>query len=181
MGKVVLLDRDGVINAETTNYVKSPAELEVFPYAKDALDRLREAGYLRYIVSNQSGVGRGLMTLADLNKVTEKLISSVGPFEGVFYCTHKPDDGCDCRKPLPGLLYKALADAEKRGPVSELWMVGDSSIDIASGAAAGCRTVLISAGHNSDCDPLEFDTPPDYLARNLAEAVDIILSGNRAN
>jgi histidinol-phosphate phosphatase family protein len=178
MVKVVLLDRDGVLNAETANYVKSPAELEVFPSAVDGLNRLREAGYLVYIVSNQSGVGRGFMTLADLGEVTEKLISVVGPLDGVYYCTHKPDDGCDCRKPLPGLLDKALADAEKRGLVTELWMVGDSAIDVSAGAAVGCRTVLINPSYNPDADSSEFDTPPDYQVRNLAEAVDIILSDN---
>jgi D-glycero-D-manno-heptose 1,7-bisphosphate phosphatase len=178
MVKVVLLDRDGVLNVETEDYVKSPDELEVFPFAADALNRLRETGYLVYVVSNQSGVGRGFMTLADLDEVTEKLISVVGPLDGVYYCTHKPDDGCDCRKPLPGLLNKALADAEKRGPVTELWMVGNSAIDVSAGAAVGCRTVLINPNYNPDADSGESDTPADYLVRDLTEAVDIILNGD---
>lgn len=178
MVKVVLLDRDGVISAETANYVKSPAELEVFPDAVDALNRLREAGYLLYVVSNQSGVGRGFMTLADLDEVTEKLVSIIGPLDGIYYCTHKPDDRCDCRKPLPGLLDKALADAGKRGPVTELWMVGDSAIDISAGAAVGCCTVLINPDYNTDARSSEFEPPPDYLVRNLPEAVDIILTDN---
>ena len=99
MVKVVLLDRDGVINVERNDYIKSPAELDIFPYSGEALDRLRNAGYLLYIVSNQSGVGRGLMAESDLDAVTEEVVSAVGPFDGIFYCIHKPDDGCDCRKP----------------------------------------------------------------------------------
>ncbi|UCE27416.1 MAG: HAD family hydrolase [Candidatus Coatesbacteria bacterium] len=176
MVKVVLLDRDGVINVDRHEYVKSPAELEIFSYAKEALDRLRGAAYLLYIVSNQSGVGRGLMTESDLDAVTNKLVPAVGPFDGIFYCPHKPDDGCDCRKPLPELLRRALADAKTRGPLSEVWMVGDSPSDIAAGAAAGCRTVLVTSGLNPDYDPAVFDVPPDYIAGDLTEAVRLILT-----
>lgn len=176
MVKVVLLDRDGVINFERSDYVKSPAELNVFPYSKKALDRLRNAGYLLYIVSNQSGVGRGLMTEADLEEVTGELVSAAGPFDGIFYCTHRPDDGCDCRKPLPGLLRRAFAEAEKRGHVSEAWLVGDSPLDIAAGAAVGCRTILVKTGLNPDYNPLDFDVRPDYVAADLTEAASIILT-----
>jgi D-glycero-D-manno-heptose 1,7-bisphosphate phosphatase len=178
MVKVVLLDRDGVISVERNDYIKSPAELEVFSYSREALDRLRNAGYLLYIVSNQSGVGRGLMTEADLEEVTGGLVSTVGSFDGIFYCTHKPDGGCDCRKPLPGLLRRALADAEKRGPVSEAWLVGDSPSDITAGVAAGCRTVLVKTGLNPDYNPADFDVPPDYVAADLTEAISVILTGS---
>lgn len=177
MVKVVLLDRDGVISVERSDYIKSPAELEVFSYSREALDRLRNAGYLLYIVSNQSGVGRGLMTESDLDVVTAKFVSAVGPFDGIFYCTHRPDDGCDCRKPLPGLLRRALADAEKGGPVSEAWLVGDSPSDVAAGVAAGCRTVLVRTGLNPDYNPGDFGVPPDYVAADLTEAVSVILTG----
>jgi D-glycero-D-manno-heptose 1,7-bisphosphate phosphatase len=177
MVKVVLLDRDGVINVERNDYIKSPAELDVFPYSREALDRLRNAGYVLYIVSNQSGVGRGLMTESDLDAVTEEVVFAVGPFDGIFYCIHKPDDGCDCRKPLPGLFRRALADAEKRGPVSDVWLVGDSPSDIAAGAAAGCRTVLVKTGLTPDYNPADFDVPPDYVAVDLTEAVSVILAG----
>lgn len=172
MYNVVLIDRDGVIDADVPGYVKKPEELDIFPYVKNALARLRRAGYLIFIVSNQSGVGRGLMTAEDLDEVTKELVSAVGPFDGIFYCIHKPEDGCDCRKPLPGLLLKALADAETRGSVSEAWMVGDSVTDIAAGASAGCRTILVGSGSRAD-----FDNEPDYVAADLAEAVDVVLSG----
>jgi len=178
MVKVVLLDRDGVVNVERYDFVKSPAELEVFPFSREALVRLRDAGYLLYIVSNQSGVGRGLMTETDLDAVTERFVSAVGPFDGIFYCTHKPDDGCDCRKPSPGLCRRALADAETRGPVSDAWLVGDSPLDVAAGAAAGCRTVLVTTGLNADYAPADFDVPPDYVAADLSEAVNFILAAD---
>jgi D-glycero-D-manno-heptose 1,7-bisphosphate phosphatase len=164
MVKVVLLDRDGVINAERDDYIKSPAELDVFPYSKKALDRLRGAGHLLYIVSNQSGVGRGLMTEADLEEVTGEIVSAVGPFDGIFYCTH-------------GLLRQALTDAERRGHVSEAWLIGDSPSDIAAGAAVGCRTVLVLTGLNTDYDSDNFSVPPDYIAADLTEAAKVILTG----
>jgi D-glycero-D-manno-heptose 1,7-bisphosphate phosphatase len=132
---------------------------------------------LLYIVSNQSGVGRGLMTEADLEEVTGELASTVGPFDGIFYCTHRPDDGCDCRKPLPGLLRRALADAERRGHVSEAWLVGDSPLDVAAGSAVGCRTILVKTGLNPDYNLGEFDVPPDYVVADLTEAASIILTG----
>ena len=177
MVKVVLLDRDGLINVERPGYVKTPGELDVFPFATAALERLRSAGYLLYVVSNQSGVGRGLMTGADLKEVTAKLVSAAGPFDGIYYCIHKPDDGCDCRKPRPGLLRRALADAEARGPITEAWMIGDTERDIKAAAPVGCRTILVKSGSGIPADPGDLETPPDHVARDLAGAVEIILAG----
>jgi D-glycero-D-manno-heptose 1,7-bisphosphate phosphatase len=149
MVRVVLLDRDGVLNRDRADYIKNAGELEVFPYARDAVETFKAAGWLVYVVSNQSVVARGLASRGDVDAVTAKLIREVGPVEGVFYCYHKPEDGCECRKPEPGLLLQALAAAADVGKVEDCWMVGDSARDVEAGRRAGCRTAVVLTGRIS--------------------------------
>ncbi len=174
MVNVALLDRDGVLNQDRPDYIKNVGELEVFPFARDAVAAFKAAGWLVYVVSNQSVVARGLASRADVDAVTAKLIGAVGPVDGVFYCYHKPDDGCDCRKPEPGLLLQALEAAGQAGPVEVCWMVGDSARDVEAGRRAGCRTAVVLTGRLSAREAEELEPPADVVAGNVAEVAKII-------
>ncbi len=173
---VVILDRDGVLNADSPNYIKTPDELKVFAYAKKALSDLRDNGCLIYIASNQSALARGLTDDKTLTEITDKLIAEVGRFDGIFYCPHHPDEGCACRKPEPGLLLEAIADAEAKCEIGNIWMVGDSPRDIEAGRTVGATTILGLNGHTDDETPGALALPPDYICKDLEEAVGIILS-----
>jgi len=179
MVKVALLDRDGVLSRDRPDYVKNEEELEVFGFAAGALARLRACGWLIYIVSNQSGVGRGIMTEADEERITAKLVREVGPLDGVFYCFHKPEDECDCRKPAPGLLLKALAAAAARGPATERWMVGDAARDVAAGRRAGCKTAVVLTGGLTAPAARALVPPPDLVVANLSAWVDVVTGRER--
>jgi D-glycero-D-manno-heptose 1,7-bisphosphate phosphatase len=175
--KVALIDRDGVINRDSDAYIKSPAELEVFPFAREAVATFRRAGWLVYIVSNQSAVARGLTTAAALDEITARLEKEAGPFDGVFYCYHHPDDGCDCRKPNTGLIKRALADAERRSGerVEVCWMVGDTfRTDMVAGMRGGCRTALVLTGSATAEEAAWLDPPPDLVADDLLAAARVI-------
>lgn len=172
---VVILDRDGVLNADSRDYIKTPDELKVFAYAKKAISDMRAAGCLIYIASNQSAIARGLTDEKTLRAIMDKLVAEAGEFDGIFYCPHHPDDGCKCRKPKPEMLQKAIADAESKGEIGDIWMVGDSPKDIEAGKTVGAQTILVLSGHT---DPEAVGTlplPPDYVCENLAEAAAKII------
>ena len=176
MVRVAMLDRDGVLNHDRVDYIKNADELEVFPFAREAVETFRRAGWLVYVVSNQSVVARGLASADDVDAATAKLIREVGPLDGVFYCYHKPDDGCGCRKPEPGLLRQALAAAAEVGPVEDCWMVGDSARDVEAGRRAGCRIAVVLSGHLSAEEAQRLEPPADVVARNLWEAAEAIVT-----
>lgn len=176
MVRVALLDRDGVLNRDRADYIKTADELEVFPFARAAVERLKSAGWSVYVVSNQSVVARGLTSRGDVDATTARLIREAGPFDGIYYCYHKPEDGCSCRKPEPGLLLQALAAAAGAGPVEDCWMVGDSARDVEAGRRAGCRTAVVLTGHLSAAEARELEPPPDVVAGDLREAVEAIIS-----
>jgi D-glycero-D-manno-heptose 1,7-bisphosphate phosphatase len=146
--KLVILDRDGTINADSDEFIKSPEEWMPLPGALEAIARLNHAGYHAVIASNQSGLGRGLFDVASLNamhaKMHKMLSAHGGRIDAVFYCPHSPDEGCQCRKPLPGL-FEQIADrfgVDLHGvPV-----VGDGLRDLQAGAAAGCEPHLVLTG-----------------------------------
>ena len=138
--KLVILDRDGTINVEREDYVKSPEEWEPLPGAMEAIARLNHGGWHVVIATNQSGLGRGLFDMASLNamhaKMNRLLMEFGGRVDAVFFCPHSPEDGCDCRKPMPGL-FEQIGERyglELRG----LPAVGDSLRDLQAAAAVGC-------------------------------------------
>ena len=145
----VILDRDGVINFETKNYVKSPDEWEAIPGSLEAIARLCRAGIRVVIATNQSGIGRGLFDIDALNRIHKKLIRQTlergGKIDAIFFCPHAPDARCDCRKPKPGLLL----DASNRlgEPLSGIPFVGDSMSDITAAKNAGARPILVKTGN----------------------------------
>ncbi len=145
-GKKIFLDRDGVINKKRPNdYVKNWAEFEFLPGVIEALQLLKKRGYAIYVISNQAGVGRGLMNQADLAKIETKaqeFLSQHGvTVDGWYYCLHTPEFGCECRKPKPGLLLQAAREHQFR--LDEAIFIGDSESDVLAGQSAGCATILI--------------------------------------
>jgi len=167
-----------VLNLDSKEFIKTPDELHVIDRVPNAVMRLNRAGYLAIIVSNQSGIARGLVTPDNLTAMNAKLIAAIamagGVVAGIYHCPHLPDEGCDCRKPSPGMLLSAATDHNI--DLATSFMIGDKPADIEAGARAGCRTVLALSGQSMNYDPAKFTSQPDYICSDLAEAVDIILA-----
>ncbi len=147
--RLVILDRDGVINRESAQFIKSPAEWEPLPGAVEAIAALRAAGFTVVIATNQSGVGRGLFSAATLEAIHEKLHSAVraagGEIDRIFACPHAPEAGCDCRKPKPGLFLQVAATYGVS--LAGVPAIGDSRRDLDAATAAGARAILVRTGH----------------------------------
>ena len=175
--KLVILDRDGVINFDSDAYVKSPDEWKPIPGSLDAIARLTQAGYQVAVATNQSGVGRGLFEMATLNAIHDKMHRAVGlaggRIDAVFYCPHAMEANCRCRKPKPGL----LEDIGKRYSASlkNVPCIGDSQRDLEAAAAVGGQPMLVLTG-KGEMTKREGKLPPATLVfRNLAEAVKSFL------
>jgi histidinol-phosphate phosphatase family protein len=149
--KTILLDRDGVLNkkAPEADYVKNRIEWEWLPGSKEALCLLKKNGYRILIISNQAGIARGKMTVADLedihNYIQEELSACDAAIDHFYYCPHGWDENCNCRKPKPGMLFQAQRDYHL--DLSRLYFVGDDDRDIIAGTAAGTHTYKVDAGH----------------------------------
>lgn len=146
--KLIILDRDGVINHDSDAYIKSPDEWKPVQGSLEAIARLTKAGYRIAVATNQSGVARGLFDLATLGAIHTKMQARVaaagGRIDAIFFCPHAADSHCDCRKPKPGLVLDVLARFHAN-PV-EVTVVGDSLRDLQAATAAGCRPVLVLTG-----------------------------------
>lgn len=148
--QVVFLDRDGVINRKPAphDYVKTWSELAFLPGAVEALQLLKRHGYQVFVVSNQRGIARGLMTAADLRDIHRQMTAALAragvTLDGVYYCPHALDDGCECRKPKPGMLLQAAR--EHYLDLTQATLIGDDDADVAAGAAVGCRTIRLEPG-----------------------------------
>ena len=146
--KLVILDRDGVINHDSAAYIKSPEEWKPIPGSLEAIALLNQAGYRVLVATNQSGVGRGLFDMATLNAIHDKMHRALGlvggRVDGIFYCPHAQDAGCDCRKPKPGL----LEEISRRFGVSleGVPFIGDSLRDLQAATAVGAQPVLVLTG-----------------------------------
>lgn len=166
----VLFDRDGTLIVDVP-YNGDPDRVEAVPGARAALDRLRARGIPLGVVSNQSGLARGLFGPADLASVNARVGALLGPFGTWRHCPHAEADGCPCRKPAPGLVTAAAADLGV--PAGECVVVGDIGADMGAAAAAGARGVLVPTPATR---PAEIAAAP-RVAADLAEAVDLILDG----
>ncbi|MBU0700837.1 D-glycero-beta-D-manno-heptose 1,7-bisphosphate 7-phosphatase [bacterium] len=147
--RVVFLDRDGVINKKLEgDYVKSYDEFIFLPGVIDAIKKIKQKGLLVIIITNQSGIGRGIMTEDDLASVHEQMLADLKKegvtIDAIYHCPHLPDIGCDCRKPKDGLFKQALLDFNI--DIKNSWMIGDEQKDIDAGKKAGCKTYLLSKG-----------------------------------
>jgi D-glycero-D-manno-heptose 1,7-bisphosphate phosphatase len=174
--RAVLLDRDGTLNVKPREheYVTSPEDFAWLPGAREAVARLARSGFSLAIVSNQRGVARGLVSARTLREVELRIQRDLRPLGcsiGVFrYCMHETADGCNCRKPKPGLLMEA-ADALEVD-LGSSWMVGDAATDVLAGEAAGCRTALIGRASPA--------VRADVTAPSLEEATELILAAANA-
>ena len=173
MDKFIFLDRDGVLNENREDYVRSYSELKLLPGTKEALKLLKNSGYKIIIITNQAAVGRGFITEKELQGINRRLNEAMGGLiDDFFYCPHTPEDNCDCRKPRTRLLRDA---AEKYNIELEgKWMVGDNAKDIQLGQNAGLNTILVltGLGHRT---LKESRVEPDVIAENLLEAVKWLL------
>ncbi len=176
--KLIILDRDGVINEDSPDYIKHPDEWHAIPGSLQAIARLHQAGWRIAVASNQSGLARGLFDISALTAIHQKLRKELaqlgGAIDSFFVCPHGPDDDCVCRKPLPGLFH----DIAKRYDVDLAGVpaVGDSLRDIQAASTAGCRPWLVQTG-NGPKTLKQGSLPPDTrIVADLAAAVEQILS-----
>ncbi len=181
--RAVFLDRDGTINVER-DYLYRIEDFEFIPGAPEAIRRLREAGFLVIVVTNQSGVARGYYSLEDVERlhrhIQDELARTGAGIDGFYVCPHHPTEGvgefrreCDCRKGQPGMLL--LAAAEQGIDLSASYMVGDKQVDVDAGLSAGCRALLVRTGYGAqEAEKLAESQIP--IVDDLPQAVERILS-----
>lgn len=174
---LIILDRDGVINHDSDDFIKTPAEWEPIEGSLEAIAKLSYAGYRIVVITNQSGIARGLLDVDTLSRIHSKMrrmVSQVGgKLEAILYCPHGPDDGCDCRKPLDGA-FNELAH-RLRIDLKNVPAIGDSLRDIQAAQSVGAKPILVRTGKGERTlkDPkLPKDIP---VYENLAAAVDALL------
>lgn len=152
----IILDRDGVINQDSEEFIKNVAEFHLYPRSLIAIKKLHQAGWPIFIITNQSGIARGLYdetVLADIHRVMFKaVIKEGGDIQAIYYCPHHPRDHCECRKPKSGL-FEQLA-LEHNIDLMESYYVGDKASDVEAGLNAGCTPVLVRSGQGLE----NFDT-----------------------
>ncbi len=180
MIKLVILDRDGVINHESVYYIKSPEEWIPIPGSLEAIVQLNKAGISVAIATNQSGVGRGYYDLAMLETIHQKMQQSLAKLGGhidlIEYCPHRPEGDCECRKPKPGLITKILAYFKLDPKITRVPTIGDSLRDLKAAKAVNCEPILVLTGNGKSDQfllPNELKATPIYA--NLAEAVHSLL------
>ncbi len=180
--RAVFLDRDGVINFDSPNYILSPQQWRPIPGSLDAIARLSSAGIPVAIVSNQSALGRGMLDQETFQAIHARMMLEIegtgGKIAHVAYCPHAPEDHCVCRKPRPGLLYKTLARLGLGRETAHVVFIGDSVRDAQAALAANITPVLVQTGHGDTAGILKElrQLMPDIQSfRTLAEAVDTLL------
>jgi len=180
IGHTVFLDRDGVINRDSPDYITAWDQFVFLPGSLEAICRLTAADMAVMVITNQSAVGRGMMDTVTLEGMHQRLQQAVdaqgGRIEAVFYCPHQPNDRCTCRKPKPGLILQAQ---RRYGlDLATATMIGDSARDIECGIRSGCgRTILVQSGLHDARPQLDAQgLRPDRVAADLAAAVDWLLA-----
>jgi D-glycero-D-manno-heptose 1,7-bisphosphate phosphatase len=180
-GPTVFLDRDGTINRDV-HHLSDPAQLELLPGAAEGMRKLQEAGCPLVVVSNQSPIGRGWFTedrLLEINARLAEMLAAEGvTITGWFWCPHTPDAGCACRKPAPGMFFRAR---EELGVILDgSWIVGDRLSDMQAGRQAGARAILVATGYGQAESELHGRLEcVDHFVPTLREAAEIILAESR--
>jgi D-glycero-D-manno-heptose 1,7-bisphosphate phosphatase len=167
----LFLDRDGVINARTPgDYVRTPEAFQLLPQVPEAIAVLKNYFQRIFVVTNQAGIGKGLMTYADIDAVHATMQSMIPTvFDGIYYCPHRPEQNCNCRKPKPGMAWKAhFAYAHVK--YDQSWMVGDSASDIIFGQSLGMKTVRVGTKPEDEAQFLT--VKPDYQFDHLPAFAD---------
>jgi D-glycero-D-manno-heptose 1,7-bisphosphate phosphatase len=182
MQRAVFLDKDGTLVIDVP-YNVDPQKIKLAPYATDALKLLQDQGYQLIVISNQSGIARGYFTEADIGPVIMKIDELLQPakvnLQDFYYCPHHEHGAvadyaiaCNCRKPQPGMLLKAAREHDI--DLSNSWMIGDILDDMEAGKKAGCRTILINNGNETEWLLLA-ERKPTFIVNDLKEAAEMIL------
>ena len=178
--KLVILDRDGVINEDSDDFIKTLDEFIPLPGSLEAIKRLKQAGYQVVVATNQSGIARGYLTLDTLNAMHDKLnvlLADIGAnIDGFFYCPHGPDDGCECRKPKPGL-YQQISQ-QFNVALEGVPVIGDSLRDLEAARAVGAKPILVRTGKGRRTLAAGKGLEDVPVYENLAEAVDALVKAS---
>jgi len=174
--KFVILDRDGVINYDSADYIKTPEEWLPLDGSLEAIAALGRAGFKVAVITNQSGVGRGLLSEAVLDQIHSKMLEAIGKaggnIAGIYYCPHRPDEGCHCRKPATGMLMRL--EEELGFPLTGTPLIGDTATDMELAQRVGARPILVRTGYGADASAklcASVEVYPD-----LARAVAVLLA-----
>lgn len=183
MNKAIFMDRDGTVSEEV-GYMYHAGLYKPFSWTAPAVRKINESGMKAVLITNQSGIERGYFEEGTLNQVHEVLQSELAAhgahLDAIYYCPHHPDAGCDCRKPRPGMLFQAEKDLGI--DLKESFMIGDRYLDVDVAHAAGVRSVLVLTGNGRAELGMYKELPrqPHFVAGNLLEAVEAILTGKVA-
>ncbi len=177
MKKIIILDRDGIINYESVEYIKAPEEWHAIPGSLEAIAQLNRAGYQVLVATNQSGIGRRYYDVITLDRIHEKMLDELakvgGYIDEIFFCPHLPTDNCDCRKPKPGLLYQ-LRDKYQIN-LADVFFIGDKLSDVQAAKTAGCKPLLVLTAHSKiNRENEELEGVPCFVS--LAEAVRYVVA-----
>lgn len=175
--KAIFLDRDGVVSHEK-GYITNVEQLELYTFSREAVLKLKAAGWKTVVVTNQAGIARGLMSEKDLQVIHNRLLELL-PIDDIYYCPHYPEGEannpysikCDCRKPEAGLILKAAR--ENHIDIAQSYIIGDRATDILAGQKAGLTTVLVRTGYGAS--PLEQPVEPNLIFNDLSEFVEFLV------
>ena len=177
--KAVFLDRDGVINEYPGDrlYVTSLRKFKFLPRAKEAIALLNKAGFKVFVASNQAGVGKGTYSQRTLDSITAKMLGDIkqagGKITKVYYCTHRKDAGCRCRKPKPGLLRRAAREFSFE--LRHAYFIGDTIRDVLTARAAGAKAILIFSGKERLSNRKNWEETPDFIFKDLFAAAKFLV------
>ena len=183
MQKTIFIDRDGVINKDPGgwtkySYVTKWDEFFFIDGSVKALQLLKDAGYKIFVISNQGGISKGYFTQKDLDEVNRKMLIEIkkggGKIDRLFYCIHHDKDNCECRKPKTGLIEQAAKTM--RIDFKETYIIGDSIRDVEAGKRIGMKTIFVSSGKTPLSELDSWGIKPDYIKKDLLEAVEWLLS-----
>jgi D-glycero-D-manno-heptose 1,7-bisphosphate phosphatase len=170
--KAIFLDRDGTL-IEEVNFLHRVEDLRFFFHTEKAVELLKENGFLIIVVTNQSGIGRGLFGESAMHEIHKEIQKTLdGKIDAFYFCPHLPDAGCVCRKPNLGMIENARENFEI--DFENSWMIGDKTIDVETGFNAGIKTALVLTGYGQKANG-DLNRKPDIVAENLLEAVGLIL------
>jgi len=180
--KLVVLDRDGVINRDNPDFIRTVGDWEPLPGSLEAIGRLTRAGWTVVVATNQSGIARGYLTTGELDRIHARMMDAAraagGRIDAVFYCPHGPDDDCDCRKPRPGLFHQI--EARYGHPLRGVPSIGDSARDIEAARRAGARPILVLTGNGAASLETLSTQGPIEAYDDLAAAVSALITEDRA-
>ena len=166
--KAAFIDRDGTL-IEEVNFLSRVEDLQIFPYTAEALRLLKDAGFLVIVLTNQSGIGRGIFDESAMHEIHDAIqLELGGMIDAFYYCPHLPCDGCECRKPELGMIKSAMAD--RPIDLAGSWMFGDKKIDVETGINAGISSAMVLTGYGR-AHSQTMEIKPDVLAEDLLAAV----------